>query len=157
MNKLNKIAFITYSMFASFILIAVLISGCSKEEEKSTEQTVQQQEETVEAPEVETEEQTMNVTVYAYCPCSICNTARWKGMVSTGKRMKAILAEGKNICAADPDIIPLGSTIEYDGVEYYVCDTGSRIKGKTINILLKNHKMVREFGVKKNQTITLIK
>ncbi len=97
---------------------------------------------------------TLTATVYAYCPCAKCNTRQWKGRVSTGQSMKKLLAEGKNICAADPDVIPLGSTVTYDGKEYLVADTGSGIKGNTINILLPSHREVNAFGIKKDQTIS---
>jgi 3D (Asp-Asp-Asp) domain-containing protein len=99
-------------------------------------------------------EGTLNATVYAYCPCSKCNTKKWKGMVSSGQTMKKLLAEGKNICAADPDVIPMGSTVTYNGKKYVVADTGRRIKGNTINILLNSHREVYAFGVKENQTIS---
>lgn len=97
---------------------------------------------------------TMTVTVYAYCPCARCNTAQWKGRVSTGQKMKKLLAEGKNICAADPDVLPLGTIVTYNGKDYVVADTGSNIKGNTINILLGSHRGVNAFGVKKDQTIS---
>ncbi len=96
----------------------------------------------------------MNVTVYAYCPCAKCNTKKWKGMVSTGQKMKRLLAEGKNICAADPGVIPMGSIVTYNGRDYVVADTGRVIKGNTINILLNTHREVYAFGVKRDQTIS---
>lgn len=99
-------------------------------------------------------EGTLEVTVYAYCPCARCNTAKWKGRVSTGQKMRTLLSQGKNICAADPKVIPMGSTVTYNGKEYVVADTGSSITGNTINILLGSHREVYDFGVKKNQTIT---
>lgn len=68
--------------------------------------------------------------------------------------MKKLLAEGKNICAADPDVIPMGSIVTYNGKNYVVADTGRRIKGNTINILLNSHREVYAFGVKENQTIS---
>ncbi len=76
-------------------------------------------------------------------------------MVSTGKKMKDYISEGKNICAADPNVIPIGTSIIYNGVNYLVADTGGQIKGNTINILLKSHKEVYDFGIKRNQTITI--
>jgi len=97
---------------------------------------------------------TLTVTVYAYCPCARCNTEKWKGRVTTGQTMKKLLAEGKNICAADPNVIPMGSIVTYNGKEYVVADTGSSIKGNTINILLNSHREVYAFGVKKDQTIS---
>jgi len=75
-------------------------------------------------------------------------------MVSTGQTMKKLLAEGKNICAADPDVIPMGSIVTYNGRNYVVADTGRKIKGNTINILLNSHREVYDFGVKKDQMIS---
>jgi len=71
--------------------------------------------------------------------------------------MGKLLARGKGICAADPSVIPMGSIVTYNGKEYVVDDTGSGIKGNTINILLESHKDVYDFGVKKDQTITFKK
>lgn len=78
-------------------------------------------------------------------------------MVSTGQRMQKLLAEGKNICAVDPKVIPMGATVTYNGKDYIAADTGGTIKGNTINILLGSHKEVYEFGKKENQTITFKK
>ncbi|MBN1495705.1 MAG: 3D domain-containing protein [Spirochaetes bacterium] len=120
-------------------------SGCSKEEKKSEEGIL---------GSLVGSGKTLTVTVYAYCPCARCNTEKWKGMVSTGQTMKQLLDEGRNICAADPNVIPMGSIVTYDGKEYVVADTGSMIKGNTINILLDSHRDVYDFGVKRDQTIT---
>ncbi len=75
-------------------------------------------------------------------------------MLSTGQKMKKLLAEGKNICAADPGVLPLGSVVTYNGKDYLVADTGRVIKGNTINILLNTHREVNAFGVKKDQMIS---
>jgi 3D (Asp-Asp-Asp) domain-containing protein len=48
----------------------------------------------------------------------------------------------------------MGSVVTYNGRDYVVADTGSGIKGNTINILFNSHKEVYAFGVKKDQTIT---
>ncbi|MBN2160341.1 MAG: 3D domain-containing protein [Spirochaetes bacterium] len=114
--------------------------GCSKEGSK------------IVAPSFSGE--SLQVTVYAYCPCAKCNTEKWKGRVATGHMMKELLAEGKNICAADWSVIPLGSIVNYDGKDYVVADVGRKIKGNTINILLDTHKESEDFGIKRDQTIT---
>jgi 3D (Asp-Asp-Asp) domain-containing protein len=51
-------------------------------------------------------------------------------------------------------VIPMGSIVTYNGKNYVVADTGRRIKGNTINILLNSHREVYAFGVKENQTIS---
>jgi 3D (Asp-Asp-Asp) domain-containing protein len=117
-------------------------TGCSKEGKKASESIFSRS------------GGTLNVTVYAYCPCAKCNTKKWKGMVSTGQKMKKLLAEGKNICAADTSVIPMGSIVTYNGRDYVVADTGRVIKGNTINILLNTHREVYAFGVKRDQTIS---
>ncbi len=134
----------------ALVFISAGMYGCKKEE-----QAAKGKEQPAKVSEEKSGSRTLSVTVYAYCPCGICNTSKWQGRVSTGQKMKSILSDGKNICAADPDVIPLGSTVTYDGKDYIVNDIGSKIKGNTINILLDNHKEVYRFGVKKDQTITI--
>ena len=96
-------------------------------------------------------------TVYAYCPCEKCNTKKWKGMLTEGKSMKFFFDRNINVCAVDPDVIPLGSKIIYNNIEYLAADVGQDIKGKTIDLLLKTHEDTLKFGVKRNQKITLIR
>ena len=102
-----------------------------------------------------TSDSVMTVKIYAYCPCTICNR-QWAGMVSTGQTMAELKEKGLNICAADPTVLPYGTTIKYDGKEYYVTDCGSAIKGDTINILMEHHKDTLEFGIKESQIIELL-
>jgi len=97
----------------------------------------------------------LTVKIYAYCPCKICNK-QWAGMVSTGQTMAEVKEKGLNICAADPTVLPYGTTIRYDGKDYFVTDCGSAIKGNTIDILLEHHGDTLKFGVKENQTIEII-
>lgn len=59
----------------------------------------------------------------------------------------------EGICAADPDVLPLGSRIrvheagEYSG-EYLVSDTGRAVKGREIDIYLANDLEAKRFGRK---------
>jgi 3D (Asp-Asp-Asp) domain-containing protein len=151
MKKERKSTLAVCAVLSAFAIITAGISGCSgffkgcKDAEKKTTGS-----DSGSTPS----SGTLNVTVYAYCPCARCNTKKWKGMVSTGQHMKKLLAEGKNICAADPDVIPMGSIVTYDGRDYVVADRGSNIKGNTINILLGSHKEVYNFGVKRDQSIS---
>jgi len=147
------------TLFAAFILLftALLIvsTGCTKCDDKGVKEPVVSEQIKEKKSDKKTGYRTMEVTVTAYCPCTICNTKKWAGMVSTGRKIKDILAEGYNICAADPAVIPLRTKIAYDGLEYLVADTSSAIKGKRINILKKTHSKTTDFGVKRNQTIKI--
>lgn len=151
MKKEKMMLLTVCAVLCAFALITAGITGCSKDKKdaKDNKGTVTQVSEDNEG------QRTMDVTVYAYCPCGKCNTEKWTGMLSTGKRMKTLLSKGEHICAADPSVIPLGSTVNFKGKDYIVADTGRKIKGNTINILLENHRAVNAFGVKKDQTITV--
>ena len=50
--------------------------------------------------------------------------------------------------AVDPDVIPLGSKVEIDGVEYVAEDTGGAIKQKRIDIFVASHSEALKKGVK---------
>lgn len=59
----------------------------------------------------------------------------------------------EGVCAADPDVLPLGSRIRvheagaYSG-EYLVSDTGRTIKGREIDIYLASDAEAKRFGRK---------
>lgn len=63
--------------------------------------------------------------------------------------------------AADPAVIPLGSSVQisgagaYSGV-YEVTDTGRKIKGNAIDIFIPNLAAAKKFG-KKRVTVTILK
>ncbi len=146
MNNQRTLSTAACAFLSALVLATAGLAGCSKGGKDGASDTGS-------VPS----EGTLTVTVYAYCPCSKCNTRQWRGMVSTGQRMQKLLAEGKNICAVDPKVIPMGATVTYNGKDYIAADTGGTIKGNTINILLGSHKEVYEFGKKENQTITFKK
>ena len=95
------------------------------------------------------------VDVTAYCPCSKCNSKKWKGRTIRNGWMYKFKEQGIKICAVDPIVIPLDSKIIYDGVEYEAKDVGGLIKGNKIDILLDTHKDTLKFGVKKDQKIII--
>ena len=70
-----------------------------------------------------------------------------EGKTASGKRAR------EGICAADPDVLPLGSRIRvhdagaYSG-ECEVADTGRAIKGREIDIYLANDREAKKFGKK---------
>lgn len=77
----------------------------------------------------------------AYC-CEkykhICGTGT--GLTATG------LPVAPGMVAVDPDVIPLGSRVFINGVEYLAADTGGAIKGNIIDIAMETHKEADDFG-----------
>lgn len=69
----------------------------------------------------------------------ICGTG--DGLTATG-----VLA-GPGICAVDPEVIELGSTVIIDGQEYLAADVGGAVKGKHIDICVDTHAEALELGV----------
>jgi 3D (Asp-Asp-Asp) domain-containing protein len=68
-----------------------------------------------------------------------------KGITKSGKRTR------RGIVAADPRVLPLGSRIRvYDAAgysgEYEVLDTGSKVKGRHIDIFVPRRREALEFG-----------
>lgn len=57
----------------------------------------------------------------------------------------------EGVVAADPTILPLGSMVriegagEYDGV-YKVSDTGSKVKGRHVDIYMPEYREAKQFG-----------
>lgn len=64
-----------------------------------------------------------------------------KGLTRTG------IPVHPGLISVDPTIIPLGSTIVIDGVEYRAEDTGGMIKGNKIDMAVKTHEEALALGV----------
>jgi 3D (Asp-Asp-Asp) domain-containing protein len=70
---------------------------------------------------------------------------------ATGQTTKSGVPVREGIVAADPKVLPLGSVIrimdagEYSG-KYKVMDTGAKIKGKRIDIYMRDYDEAKEFG-----------
>ena len=94
-------------------------------------------------------------TVTAYCPGKCCNGI-WAGLTATGKSIEYYKSRMINIAAVDPSVISLGSNFIYGGTVYHAVDIGGKIKGRRIDILLPDHAKADAFGVKRNQSITII-
>lgn len=78
------------------------------------------------------------VTATAYCDYGITKS----GAVAT-----------KGVVAADPSVFPMGSVLEvragrYSGI-YTVLDTGSAVKGATIDIFIPDYEEAVQFGRRK--------
>ena len=78
----------------------------------------------------------------AYCPCPVCCGEWADGLTYT----ETVATEGRTI-AVDPDVIPLGSIVEINGVEYVAEDIGGAIKDNRIDIFFSSHEDALEWGV----------
>ena len=94
-------------------------------------------------------------TVTAYCPGACCNGA-WAGLTAAGESIDYYERKGINIAAVDPAVIPLGSYFIYDDTVYLAVDTGGMIRGKRIDILVRDHPATMAFGVRRGQTVLLL-
>lgn len=107
-------------------------------------------EETAEPAEPLMEEETTTYTLEdlgefkltAYCTCPKCCGDWADGITYTGTEA----TPGRTI-AVDPDVIPLGSTVDVNGYTYVAEDIGGAIKGKRIDVLFPSHQEALEFGV----------
>lgn len=80
--------------------------------------------------------------VTAYCPCEICCPGTADGITYT----ETIATEGRTL-SVDPDVIPLTSIVEIDGINYSAEDIGGGIKGNHVEIYFDNHDDALEWGV----------
>lgn len=83
-----------------------------------------------------------NFKITAYCPCSQCCGKYANGITATG----TIATEGRTI-AADPKVLPYGTSVWIDGKEYVVEDCGGAIKGNEIDLYFDSHEEALRWGV----------
>lgn len=83
-----------------------------------------------------------NYIVTAYCPCEECCPGTSDGITYT----ETVATEGRTV-SVDPEVIPLGSVVEVNGVEYVAEDIGGAIKGDRIEIFFNSHEDALEWGV----------
>lgn len=76
-----------------------------------------------------------------YCTCPICCGDCADGHTASGTKA----TPGRTV-AADPEVIPYGTTILIDGAEYVVEDCGGAIKGNRIDILSESHEAALRAG-----------
>lgn len=80
--------------------------------------------------------------ITAYCACPKCCGVWADGLTYT----ETIATEGRTI-AVDPDVIPLGSLVEINGINYVAEDIGGAIDGNEIDLYFDSHKDALEWGV----------
>lgn len=80
--------------------------------------------------------------VTAYCPCYGCSEG-YGNMTSTGVRAKS-----DHTVAVDPSVIPYGSVVYVNGVEYKAEDCGYKIKGNKLDVYFDSHIETEVFGVR---------
>ncbi|MEW6525697.1 MAG: 3D domain-containing protein [Spirochaetota bacterium] len=93
--------------------------------------------------------------ITAYCPGRCCNTRFTETGIEDytncaavgGLTLTGLLDSGILVVAVDPSVIPLGSIIKYNNAYYVALDTGSAIKGFTLDILMPEHGKAHNFGV----------
>lgn len=68
-----------------------------------------------------------NFRITVYTPSS--DGGKWGYSTSTGAT-----SEHLKTCAVDPDVIPLGSIIEVNGIRLKAVDTGSEVNGNVVDI-----------------------
>ena len=88
------------------------------------------------------------LTVNASAYIAMCDTG-CTGKTATGYDVRnTIRYDGLGVIAVDPSVIPLYSIVEIEGFSgrYIALDTGGRIKGNKIDILMSTTKKAKEFG-----------
>ena len=84
--------------------------------------------------------------ITAYCPCEKCCGEYADGLTASGTPA----SEGRT-CAVDPEVIPLGTEIEIDGVKYIAEDVGGAVKGRRIDICFNDHRSAVMYGVRQKE------
>ena len=92
----------------------------------------------------------MTVTATAYCSCVKC-CGKNDGITASGVKAKA-----NHTIAVDRKVIPLGTHIIYNDIEYVAEDTGGAIKGNRIDIYFDSHSDALEFGRQKVEIEVLL-
>ena len=80
--------------------------------------------------------------VTAYCPCHECS-GEYVRQTSTGHT-----ARSGHTIAVDPDVVPYGTHVKINGIEYVAEDCGGAVKGNTIDVFFDTHEETERFGVK---------
>ena len=97
----------------------------------------------------------INATLTAYCSCKLCCGPNAKGITANGQRPK------EGITCAGSRRLPFGSIISYstDNGKFEhrtVQDRLAKRFDSRFDIYFESHEKARQFGIKKNQTVTII-
>ena len=118
---------------------------CSQYEAEATvEEIAEVVEEPTEEPMDEDEDPltyvgNFKITYYDACVYCCGNT---DGITASGTKATV----GRTV-SADPSVIPMGTHILIDDVEYVVEDTGSAIKGNILDVFVGSHEEALQLGV----------
>ena len=82
-------------------------------------------------------------TLTAYCPCEKC-CGKTDGITASGAKAKS-----NHTIAADISLLPFGTIVEINGIEYTVEDIGGAVKGNHIDIFFDTHEEALQFGKQK--------
>lgn len=82
----------------------------------------------------------VTVVATAYCACESC-CGKSDGITASGVKARA-----NHTVAVDRNVIPLGTRILYNGIEYVAEDTGGAIKGNRIDIYFDSHSEALNWG-----------
>lgn len=139
-------------------VMGIVICGISEEGAETTTAVIAAESKAVETTAKRTTETTterlteMTVTATAYCPCEKC-CGKWAKDRSDGiKTASGAYARSKHTIAVDPSVIPFGTAVIINGIEYIAEDTGGAVKGKMIDIYFDSHEEAQAFG---RQTLTV--
>lgn len=93
-----------------------------------------------------------NFKITAYCNCPVC-CGKYAGL---GKTKTGTTVTANRTIAVDPNIIPLGSKVKINNQEYIAEDTGSKVKGKHIDIYYNTHEEAIEKGLSYEEVILIL-
>ena len=100
-------------------------------------------------------------TLTAYCSCEKC-CGEWALNRPTDENGNEIVttasgatAKANHTVAADTSVLPFGTKIKIDGVEYEVQDRGGKIKNKRIDVYFSDHESALKFGKKKAEVFKI--
>lgn len=85
-----------------------------------------------------------------YCSCPLCCGGGADAKTASGSTVVP-----RQTVAADPRVIPIGTTIKINGEDYVVQDTGSAVKGRIIDIYFDEHEDAKKFGRQKAEVYIL--
>lgn len=80
--------------------------------------------------------------ITAYCNCVLCN-GQWAG----GPTASGVMPRANHTIAVDPTVIPLGTKVVFNSIEYTAEDTGSAIIGNRIDLFFDDHQVAEDWGV----------